>query len=347
MADSTLTAIRTKVRRLTRSPSQQQLSDGQIDEYINTFVQYDFPEQLRLFSLRSTFEFVCSPYIDTYKTNTVSPTDPFYNFKNKYITLHDPVYIAGFSTFYSQSREQFFGIYPRVNNLRSIGTTGNGIKLNYSGTLATKPILQNQVLFSSIDTNNQGLSLIDVPVVDANGNPTVNGNLYVPGTEPASPPTVILAANTINYVTGVFTITFSNPPGTGKAIDSQTVPYVAARPSGLLFFENEITIRPVPDKPYRISLEAYLRPTELLATNQRPELEQWWQYISYGASKKVFEDRLDMESVQQIMPEFKEQEKLVLRRTIVQNTNERTATIYTEQTSLGLGYGNWWNNGPF
>ena len=42
MAD--LQTIRTKVRRLTRSLSPAQLTDAQIDEYINTFVLYDFPE---------------------------------------------------------------------------------------------------------------------------------------------------------------------------------------------------------------------------------------------------------------------------------------------------------------
>jgi hypothetical protein len=43
MADSTLGAIRTKVRRLTRSPNTAQITDNQIDEYVNTFILYDFP----------------------------------------------------------------------------------------------------------------------------------------------------------------------------------------------------------------------------------------------------------------------------------------------------------------
>jgi len=346
MADSTLTAIRTKVRRLTRSPSQQQLADADIDEYVNTFVLYDFPEHLRLFTLRSTFEFVTSPYIDKYSTNTTDPNDPFFDFKERFISLHAPIYIAGFKTFFSQDREQFFGIYPQNTSIKSIGTTGNGATTNYTGTITEAPIVQEHVLFSSVGANNVGLSLVDVPVVDANGNKTTDGNLYVPGTEPAVPPTVILPTNTINYVTGVFNITFSSAPASGQGIFSESLPYVAARPQALLYYENEITLRPVPDIPYRVSIEAYVRPTELLATNQSPELEQWWQYIAYGASKKIFEDRMDTSSVQQILPEFNQQERLVLRRTIVQQTNDRTATIYTEQTGLGS---NWWfgSGGPF
>ena len=40
MADSTLNAIRIKIRRITRSPSPSQISDATIDEYVNTFIHY-------------------------------------------------------------------------------------------------------------------------------------------------------------------------------------------------------------------------------------------------------------------------------------------------------------------
>jgi hypothetical protein len=82
--------------------------------------------------------------------------------------------------------------------------------------------------------------------------------------------------------------------------------------------------------------------------NQAPQLEEWWQYIAYGAAKKIFEDRMDLDSVALILPEYQKQEQLVLRRTIVQNTNERTATIYTEQLGGTSGSGFWgWSGGPF
>jgi hypothetical protein len=92
--------------------------------------------------------------------------------------------------------------------------------------------------------------------------------------------------------------------------------------------------------PYRVDVEVYVRPTELLASTDEPKLAQWWQYIAYGATKKVFEDRLDQESIQLIMPEFKQQELLVLRETIMQMSNERSATIFT-----GSKYGGLVNNG--
>jgi hypothetical protein len=70
----------------------------------------------------------------------------------------------------------------------------------------------------------------------------------------------------------------------------------------------------------------------MLTNATMPELSQWWQYIAYGAAKKIFEDRMDMESVQLIMPEFKKQEALVNRRTIDQLSKERASTIYTEMS---------------
>ena len=87
-------------------------------------------------------------------------------------------------------------------------------------------------------------------------------------------------------------------------------------------------------------MEAYKQPTQLMNDNQLPDLDHWWQYIAYGAAKKVFEDRTDMGGVSMIMPEFKEQERFVLRRTLVQNSNNRVATIYSEATQRRGGWGN-------
>lgn len=363
MADSTLAAIQTKVRRLTRSLSEAQLTTAQINEYVNTFVLYDFPEHLRLFNLRSTFSFYTSPYVDYYPTNTTDTTNPLYDFKNKYITIHPPVYIAGYQALLSQSREQFFGIYPILSSIASIGVAGDGITTSFSGTINTQQanippnlnqqsvgLLQNNVLFSSVDGNGNGLALIDSPIVDATtGVPTVWGLLYTPNNPPTALPLALAApyntdvgfptTNYINYATGAFTITFPTAPGAGLTINSQTVPQVIALPQAVLFYDGAFTVRPIPDQPYKINMEVYIRPTELLAADQSPELQEWWQYIAYGATKKVFEDRMDMDSVQMIMPEYKMQERLILRRTLVQYSNDRAATIYSQQTSATGAYG--------
>ena len=310
MADTTLAAIRTKVRRLTRSPSTTQLADADIDEYVNTFILYDLPEHLRLHTLRDNFVFYTEPDIDTYGSTYVDP--------NLYINTMKPIYIAGRRVHFSQSQDEFYSMYPKVNNISSIGTAGDGATVAFSGTLSSTPILKNQVLFSSIDANNDGLALTD------DGAGTLAGD----------------GAGTIDYLTGAYTLNFSAAPASGEAIESQTVPYVASVPQGILYFNNEFIMRPVPDKPYRVEVEIYKQPTQLLAAGTSPDLKQWWQYIAYGAAKKVFEDRTDVEGAAMLMPEFKKQEALVLRRTLVQQAKERSATIYTKTLN---NINNWWS----
>jgi hypothetical protein len=359
-ADSTLTAIQTKVRRLTRSPSVNQLSDGDLNQYINTFITYDFPEHLRLFNLRTTFTFYTQPYVDAYPTNLSPISDeeiiyPLQNFDNLYLTIHPPIYIAGYQGLYLESREQFFGIYPKLNFINSIGVTGDGMTTSFSGVINTQQattqaglqqttvILQNQVLFSSIDSNFNGLGLIDYPLYPTYQQPNM-GCLGLPGQPPEN--LEAFEYGFINYVTGEFTINFPVAPGAGEQINYQVVPVQPALPQTMCYYDSTILLRPVPDQVYRVQMEVYARPTYLLETNQSPQLEEWWQYIAYGAAKKVLEDRMDMDTVQLIMPEFKKQENLILRRTIVEMTSQRASTIYTQDNGAAGAYGpGWWSGG--
>lgn len=367
MANSTLQAIELKVRRLTRSPSTAQLSQADLDEYINTFLLYDFPEHLRMFKQRSQFTFICNPFQDVYHTDTLSfgtgTTNQLYNFQNKYITVHPPVYVSGYQSLYTQSPEQFYGIYPKIRSIANIRQKGDGVTTSFTGVInasqAIVPpgttqqicLLKGLVLFDSIDVNRNGLSLVDKPLQDpVTGNPTVYGNLYDPTAVPPTPiyyPADLDATNTINYVTGAFTITFATAPATGATINSQTVPVQPAIPQAMLYYNNTFTLRPVPDQPYPINFEVYTRPTQLISESDIPELEEYWQYIAYGAARKIFQDRMDLESVNLIEPEYRKQQTLIQRRSIVQYTNERTATIYTEQTSNNQGSSWGWGGGNF
>jgi len=322
---STLNVIRTKIRRLSRSPSPTQLTDAELDDYINTFILYDFPEHLKLFSLRQNFSFYTEPYVDTYSTVTTPSTHPLYNFKNKYTSVGSYCSIAGYTMFMSQSQEQFYGIYPKTNSIATIGI-GDGITTTFAGTLTSIPVLRDNVLFSSVDTDSLGLAVIDLPAYGLNSASLIDASTTA-------------TVGSINYITGVYTFSFLHAPKSGSDVKSQTLPYVVSRPTALLYFNDSFVVRPIPDQPYKVELEAYIRPTELLSTSQSPDLAEWWQYIAYGACKKVFEDRQDIASIQGIMPEYKKQELLVLRRTIMNQSKERTSTIYTEQINLSSGFG--------
>ncbi len=336
---STLATIRTKVRRLTGRPSPQQISDAEIDDYVNTFYQYDFPEHLRVFSNNGVFTFMTEANVDQYTMLTTTPAAPEYNAltvtfdgaprqaADVYYNLQPPVYIAGYQSNYSQSREQFFRTYPSLGDVITT-VLGDGTPGPYTFTLTSTPALQNSISIGAIDSTGDTVKVVDDP------QGRLTGNWMISNLETA-------VTGSINYITGAGTITFTNNIPSGNEITIIYTPYEANRPQSVLFYDNIITLRPVPDRAYPVALNAFLTPSALLNSTDDPTLKQWWQYLAYGAAKKIFEDSQDPEGISQIISEFKNQESLVLNRHIVQQTNERTATIYTEMT--GGSYHNFSN----
>lgn len=343
MASSTLATIRQAVRRITRSPSTAQLSDADLDQYINTFIENDIPTTMKLFSLRTILTFYTQPGVDVYETNTTDPLDPLYDFKNRYTAIHPPIFIAGVRAFFTQDRSVFYGNWPQTNAVQQTGLFGNGTTGPFNSVLppplntpaqfaiAQPHILQRSVLLSCLDTNGTAMTLVDTPTSN------VLGNL----TTPNSP----IVRGTVNYVTGALT-NFSFPnntmvssPPQGNPIWAEAIYYVAGLPTTMLFYDQKFTIRPVPDKAYVVQVEANIRPTELLQTTDVPQIKQWWQWIALGASLIVFRDRSDPESRDAIMPDFINQQALALSTSMEQYTNQRSITIYTNN-----GLRNSWNN---
>lgn len=341
---SDLTQIRKTIRRITRKLSTNEVPNADLDDAINTFLLYDFPSILKLIDLRRTFTFFTTPNIDTYYTNpNASSNDPMSDFKNLILSSEDPVFIDGYRSYFTLSEADFYRLWPKVRQKLTIGT-GDGVTTNFSGTLTNIPVAPRLVLFSSIDANGVGQQLEDRPLVSATagqlGVETINGNLYDPrGTVPQYP-TVVIAANTINYKTGVYSITFSVAPAAGETVYAHVFPYAAGRPTCVLFYNNTFTVRPIPDDSYPVTVECYVRPTELLSATQEPELEQHWQFIAYGAAIKLMQWFTDTDTVAQLMPEFERQQEMVLNRTLEQMSGERSATIFSQ--AMGPYYG--WNS---
>lgn len=322
---STLANIRTKVRRLTGRPSPQQISDSQIDEYVNTFYLYDMPDTLRLFSQETVFEFMTTPNIAQYDMRTLTYWTGIANVPaaDVFVDIKPPIFIAGYQSFWSQDREQFFRTYPALAQI-STSIVGNGTVGPYTLTFANTPILQNLVTVGAIDSTGANINAIDVPTDRTTGTwQSINTNVAQTGS--------------INYLTGAVSLTFVNNIPAGNDVTFTAVPYQPSRPQAMLFYDDVITLRPVPDKQYLVQVNAFKRPTELISSGEFPELRQWWQYLAYGAAKKIFEDSQDPEGIKILMPELKNQENQVLRRTIVEITNQRTATIYTEMTAFPYG----------
>ena len=300
---TTLAQIRTKVRRLTKSPSDNQITDEEIDFFVNTFYLYDFPEHLRLINLKETFTFITEPDVD------------IYNFTpNTVVSIEPPVYIGGMEIMYFQDREQYFTTYPEIQRNEVLTTGANPASSGpYAGTLTGIPIKRNRVLISTVDVNGNALSAQDTTTG------TFSGDV-----DPGS---------SINYITGVIAaVTWTSNVAVGEPIRIQTVNYQRARPQAVLFYNDTLQLSPVPDQAYKFVINAYVTPTAFVSTNptQEPELREWWQLIAIGAARKIFGDRLDMESYQKVDILFDEQKRLVERRTLKQLSNQRVSTIYSD-----------------
>lgn len=341
---SNLTAIREKVRRITGRLSAAEITDSQIDGYVNTFYIYDLPEHLRLESLHINWEFNTRANIAVYDFP-----------RNTYLTANPPVYIAGYQSYMTQSRANFFRVNPQINLIQSSIFTGDGSAGPYSGTVTALPILNGfkpnppgAYSDSSVTGNDIPASMLNWNVIiSAAGTPDPTsgiapditlvddgqGNLFSPddsSTDPAG------ARGTINYITGAVSVTnFSNSIPSGNVVTIQTIPYVASRPQQVMFFQDQIIVYPIPDQAYTVSIEVYKYPTELASSTQEPQLNEWWQLLAYGAADKIFADNANFEDLAKFRPLLQEQMNLVQRRTIVQQTPERTATIYTDQAQYG------------
>jgi hypothetical protein len=365
---NTLSDIISKVRRVTGRPSQAQISDVEIIKYVNTFYVYDMPEHLKLISLRYNYEFLTQANIPAYDF----PTDV-------YITAMPPVFIAGYQTYMTQSRQNFFRINPQLNFEQNSVYTGNGTVGPYVGsflnenspsTPLTSSTSSQMFILPGFKANPPGAysNSVTNPVpakflqwnvlITAQGAPNATsgipttvslvddgqGNLF----DPSDPSTdVLVARGSINYTTGALEI-FSSPSGfsspipAGNPINAQYIPYVPSRPNCAMFFQDQILLYPIPDQAYTVSFEVYKYPISFTVNPDgtfdgtlTPQLTEWWQLLAYGAADKIFADNADMESMAKFRPLLDEQMNLVLRRTIVQQTSERTATIYTEQQGPG------------
>lgn len=350
-----LSTIRTKVRTVTGRPSANQITDAQIDQYINTFYLYDLSQHIKMESLRYNYQFTTQANVPVYDL----PTDT-------YLTAMPPVFIAGYQCFMTQSRQNFFRNNSELQFLQQQVYTGNNTTGPYTGQFLTNlPIIQGfkpnppGAYSSSTVTNIAAQYLMWNVIVSAQGTPDPTsgvtptltlvddgqGNLFAPtdtSTVPAN------RRGTINYITGALDINpfpsgFVSAIPTGNAINVQYTPYVASRPQSVMFFQDQIYLYPIPDQAYTVSFEAYKYPTALANTTDNPQLREWWQTLAIGAALKIFEDNADFENIAKYRPLLDEYLRKILRRSIVQQTSERAATIYEEQNQ-GLGQYPFGNN---
>ena len=311
---TTLQQIRTRFRDITAT-SEYQVTDAEVDDFINDYYTLDLAERLQLFSLKTEFKFFTSPYVWEYDL-TDAAAFPGLNGNsvlNSYTSFEPPVYVGGYRATYFQDEGEFRLSFSENQAFKS-AATGDGVATVFTFDLSDNFLLRSRVIVQTVDST---------------------GNSVVGADDGAGIITGAGISGTVNYITASVTVTFSVAPASGQSIDAQFVEVRPARPVALLNFNNKFQVRPVPDTVYEVRVQAFRYLTQALADGEdpavpqvNPEIASWWKLIAYGAALEYFAARRDTQSILEYRPIYQELEDQALYRQARQINTQRRRTIY-------------------
>lgn len=291
-----LSQIISKVRNVTGTPDSEQLTDAQITDYINTYYGFTMPFELKEQINLQPLTFNAFPNQDQYPqaTGGVFQTD------------QPMAYADGFPLIFYQDRDIFFQDWPQQYTSDNVATGTGSAATTYTGTTQAFPILSGSF---EITDGTQVAS-------DPTGSGILTGDVNPAGT------------NTINYLTGAFSVQFLSAVATTSTIYDKYQAYNPARPQGILFYNNTFTLRPVPDQVYVMTLQGFINQVQLSSATpgvtDLPLQTEWGQLIAYGASIEIFSDRGDLAAYNNFYPLLKRYENVALGRTVAQYDNSQS-----------------------
>lgn len=144
-----LSDVITYVRRIIKSPSNAEITDSLIIDYINRFWLMDVDARIQLFDLKTKYSFMTVPGQDKYNMplydlQIESPDqDPqSINYYPVYQGFVGPAYVRGVPVSFQTQKSLFYGFYPNVIQSPMIIGTGNGTAGPYNLQI---PIIGQQV----------------------------------------------------------------------------------------------------------------------------------------------------------------------------------------------------------
>lgn len=344
-ANTTLAGIETDVREYVGISSQAILPNAVIDQEVNYFYTANIPESIKLDQLKCVYTFYTLPFVDRY------PIDV-----NQYQSLREPVFVDGLRAAYYKDRLQFYAWWPPVRTYLQ-PAMGDGTTKTFNFTVQATPIVRTTFMVSSTDAT--GFQLIGA---DDGGGQNLSGNILQVFTNnlgnqtPPFPPTSPLPPNPlpnppysniigqVNYATGQVSITWPTPPAAGQILYVNFYAPTSGRPNSVLFWNNEIIIRPVPKRSHQITLEAYQTPIQFLNSTSQPFLTNFKRYISLGVAMNLLERMGDNGRKNELQPAFEAAEGRVLERQANEEIGQANATIFN-QTGPYMAqypYGGFW-----
>lgn len=212
--------------------------------------------------------------------------------------------------------------------ITTIGADGSNVIVADSGWFLQGAV--NNGLLMNPGKAPGGLDQFGVPI--AGGNSALSGGYST-------------TSNTVNYLTGQINVEFPVVIPSGNNIYAQCFYFESGLPRAILYYNNTLTLRSIPDVQYLVELDAYLSPAAFLNTASAIPFGYMAEYIARGAARKILSDTGDVEQFQFYEPLFIEQERLVWKRSQRQWTATRTQTIYSQGQGQGSGCNNTFGGG--
>jgi hypothetical protein len=149
-----LSDIITYCRRLIKSPSNAQVTDNLIIDYINRFWINDVDPRIQLFDLKTTYTFQTAIGIDTYNM-------PLYNIQTEpgpqtisflpiYQGFETPAFVNGIQVPFYTQRSEFWNLWPNYVQASNSVAVGNGTAGPYTFTLPYFPALPGHIDITGI-----------------------------------------------------------------------------------------------------------------------------------------------------------------------------------------------------
>lgn len=297
MAQWALSDIRTKVRQVSGRLSTSELSNQELDNVINQYVQFEFPAEVKLDRNYSYYTF-----------NTVANQQD-YTLPETYTNFDPEAYIDNHMLSFYQEPDKFMNENWQPVSRDTIGT-GDGSTVTFTATLTNGsfPIKAGSVVVDD-----------KVETFTDNGSGTLTGDDGGTGT--------------INYSTGALAVTFVVAPTDGTTVQASYEAFEPGMPTAILEYNNQFSFFPVPDRAYRFKIKAWsinvvTDTSGNLSSNfsnatDRPLKDQWGPTIAYGAARRLHADYGEMDSYREVTALYKEQVSYAYRRTLQDLSDSR------------------------
>lgn len=359
-----LNRLRYEIRKITGKYDTSQLPDTSIgepsisnptgiDDYINDFYLYDMPEHMRSLRLRNFYTFTTIPNCGTYAV------------PQSIMQIYDPAYVDNYQIAYHQWPDIFYNIWPELDFIDRNLFTPNGALKSFTFKLTQTPVQQGTVVIG-LQPNVDGSNFASMETFTDKDTPIPldlpSSQLFTQGTLTGNQG----GTGTVDYLTGSCTITYKTAPPSGALPSCHYHPYVASRPRDILFWQQQIFVRPIPNDTYQVKVMAYMLPTTVMssATNATvrpsfdssgnlqafsgnsgsvatdlPQFNEFWQLIAYGASIKIFISDGEHQEAELYKKYFEETKLLVQRKALKQLAMQRIETVYS---NANRGAANGW-----